>query len=216
MKLSSCGPFCFPLFFLVNGLSYFVDLLVAITALLLYTSLRGVTRRHSQSRKTNKDRRSSFLGAIRTRTTLPTDILELIICRVAVLNRAQYEWDAHSRLLRQALFATGSSEDTVDAVVSVVRHSEIPDFSKVDGGREIELSGKTREMYRAVMAYTDAMTRNVVVGEEVWGSVKMWFPGEREMVEVTATVAAYNCVSRFLVALEVGERVWDGDEEKKS
>jgi len=44
----------------------------------------------------------------------------------------------------------------------------------------------------------------------------MWFPREREMVEVTATVAAYNCVSRFLVALEVGERVWEGDEEKKS
>ena len=30
--------------------------------------------------------------------------------------------------------------------------------------------------------------------------------GERGVVEITATVAAYNCVSRFLVALDVGER----------
>jgi hypothetical protein len=29
--------------------------------------------------------------------------------------------------------------------------------------------------------------------------------GDREVVELTATVAAYNCVSRFLVALDVGE-----------
>lgn len=70
------------------------------------------------------------------------------------------------------------------------------------------------EMYEAVLAYTDAMTKNVVVGKEVWERVKMYFPQERDMVEVTATVAAYNCVSRFLVALEVGERVWEDDEKK--
>ena len=29
---------------------------------------------------------------------------------------------------------------------------------------------------------------------------------DREIVELTVTIAAYNCVSRFLVALNVGEK----------
>lgn len=57
----------------------------------------------------------------------------------------------------------------------------------------------------AVLAYTDAMTLDVQVPDEVFAKVKDVF-SEREVVEVTATVAAYNCVSRFLVALDVGER----------
>ncbi|RAL64087.1 hypothetical protein DID88_003275 [Monilinia fructigena] len=43
------------------------------------------------------------------------------------------------------------------------------------------------------------------VPEEVFEELKRWFD-EKEIVELTATVAAYNCVSRFLVALDVGER----------
>ena len=49
------------------------------------------------------------------------------------------------------------------------------------------------------------MTRNVSVPERLFQEVKELF-NEREVVEITATVAAYNCVSRFLVALNVGEK----------
>ena len=42
---------------------------------------------------------SSFLGAIRTQTSLPADIRELCICRVAVLNGADYEWEHHVPIL---------------------------------------------------------------------------------------------------------------------
>lgn len=56
-----------------------------------------------------------------------------------------------------------------------------------------------------MVAYADAMTREVRVRGEVFGRVRALF-GERGVVEITATVAAYNCVSRFLVALDVGER----------
>lgn len=59
--------------------------------------------------------------------------------------------------------------------------------------------------YKAVLRYTDAMTRNVSVPERLFQEVKELF-NEREVVEITATVAAYNCVSRFLVALDVGEK----------
>lgn len=43
---------------------------------------------------------SSFLGAIRTQTSLPADIRELCICRVAVLNGAAYEWEHHAPILK--------------------------------------------------------------------------------------------------------------------
>lgn len=48
------------------------------------------------------------------------------------------------------------------------------------------------------------MTRNVKVPKDVFQEIKGLF-SEKEVVEITATTAAYNCVSRFLVALNVGE-----------
>jgi alkylhydroperoxidase family enzyme len=49
------------------------------------------------------------------------------------------------------------------------------------------------------------MTLDVRVPDEVFSRLKSQF-SEQEVVEITATIAAYNCVSRFLVALDVGER----------
>lgn len=60
------------------------------------------------------------------------------------------------------------------------------------------------EKEHAILAYTDAMTREIKVADECFAAVKKLF-NEREVVELTACVAAYNCVSRFLVALDVGE-----------
>ena len=65
-----------------------------------------------------------------------------------------------------------------------------------------------RELYSkeliAVYRYSSAMTRNVKVPKDVFQEIKGLF-SEKEVVEITATTAAYNCVSRFLVALNVGE-----------
>jgi len=49
------------------------------------------------------------------------------------------------------------------------------------------------------------MTLDVRVPDKVFAALKDLF-SDKEVVEITATVAAYNCVSRFLVALDVGER----------
>jgi alkylhydroperoxidase family enzyme len=65
--------------------------------------------------------------------------------------------------------------------------------------------GILSEGLAAVLGYTDAMTLNVTVPDDVFAQVRKHF-SEREVVEITATIAAYNCVSRFLVALDVGER----------
>lgn len=135
---------------------------------------------------------NSLLGAIRSKTTLSQDLLELAVCRVAVLNGAVYEWNAHAPL---ALKAGVKPE-----VLRVVR--ELPvGFSTSDQG-----AGCLSDVQAAVLAYTDQMTKNVNVDEEVFDRLKSVAGlNDREVVELTAAVAAYNCVSRFLVALDVGE-----------
>jgi alkylhydroperoxidase family enzyme len=131
--------------------------------------------------------RNSFIGAIRTKTSLPTSIRELAISRVAVLNKAWYEWDQHAPLLRECADIT---DDHVKEVLQTPKH---------------QASATLDEKHAAVMAYTDAMTLNVRIPDTIFERLKKTF-SDREVVEITATVAAYNCVSRFLVALDVGEK----------
>lgn len=69
----------------------------------------------------------------------------------------------------------------------------------------LEPSSRLTEKHLAVLDYTDAMTMDVAVPDEVFERLRTLF-SEREVVEITATVGAYNCVSRFLVALDVGEK----------
>ena len=52
------------------------------------------------------------------------------------------------------------------------------------------------------MAYCDEMTREIRVGDATFAAVRSAFDG-REIVEITATVGAYNMVSRFLEAIQV-------------
>lgn len=147
---------------------------------------------------------NSFLGAIRSRTLLSPSIRETAICRVAVLNRAWYEWMQHAPILR----AAGElAEADLEYIVKRPSRSQTqrPGGTAVEGVRPSE---RLDERYLAVLDYTDAMTMDVVVPEEVFGRLRGLF-SEREVVEITATVGAYNCVSRFLVALDVGEKNGD-------
>ncbi|RMZ90006.1 hypothetical protein DV736_g2757, partial [Chaetothyriales sp. CBS 134916] len=45
---------------------------------------------------------NSHLGAIRTRTSLPSAIREIAICRPALINKAWFEWKSHVPLLLKA------------------------------------------------------------------------------------------------------------------
>lgn len=127
---------------------------------------------------------NSFLKAIRTQTTLSDSVRELAICRVAALNSAWYEWDAHKPLLSKS---EALPEETIEQI------------------KEKGYNGKgLDEKHVAVLEYTDAMTLGCIVKQAKFDKLKSLF-SEREVVEITSTVAAYNCVSRFLVALDVGE-----------
>lgn len=60
------------------------------------------------------------------------------------------------------------------------------------------------EKQRAVVSYTEAMTIDIIVSDEVFKGVRK-FLDDKQVVELTATVAAINCTARFLRALDVGE-----------
>jgi alkylhydroperoxidase family enzyme len=52
------------------------------------------------------------------------------------------------------------------------------------------------------MRYAVAMTRTVKVPDALFAELRSRFSNS-EVVELTASIAAYNMVARFLVALEV-------------
>ncbi len=128
-----------------------------------------------------------MLGAIRTKNSLPDDIREIAICRPALINRAWFEWNAHAPILRNA---AGFTEEKLSVV------KQLHPTSK----------GALDERQWVVLRYADAMTRDVTVPQSLFDEVKAAGFNEQEIVELTATVAAYNLVSRFLVALDVGEQ----------
>jgi alkylhydroperoxidase family enzyme len=53
-----------------------------------------------------------------------------------------------------------------------------------------------------VLRFTDASSREVAVPDEVFERLREHL-GDRQLVELAATVAGYAMVSRFLVALQV-------------
>lgn len=122
-----------------------------------------------------------LLTAVRNRSSLPAQLRELIILRVAVLNRAPFEFDAH--------LPVASKSGVGDVKIAAVRAEEIGDaFTPLE---------------RAVLTLTDTMTRNVQVPEAQFEPLRAHFDA-RGLVELVATVAAYNMVSRFLEALNIG------------
>lgn len=122
----------------------------------------------------------TYLTAVRQKNSLPGGLRELIIMRVALLNHAPYEADQHAPIaLRE-----GISQAQLDALE---QWDQSPLFT---------------EAQQAVLAYTDAMTRQVQVPDAVFQRVAALYPPQ-QVVEITATVAAYNMVSRFLEALQI-------------
>jgi alkylhydroperoxidase family enzyme len=68
-----------------------------------------------------------------------------------------------------------------------------------------EVAGFQEPLF-AVLQFTDYSTLRVEVPDAVFERVRKAGFEEREIVELVATVGGYNCVSRFLVALDVNER----------
>ncbi|KAI5295644.1 hypothetical protein KEM52_000724 [Ascosphaera acerosa] len=153
---------------------------------------------------------NSFIGAIRSRTSVDSGLMELAVCRIAVLNGAVYEWNAHAPLALKG----GISGAGLQACRSL---SEYVVHDGEEGNKTNERNGWFSDALSAagwaVMAYADQMTRQVDVADAVFGKLREAGLTDREVVELTAGIGAYNCVSRFLVALDIGE---NNDKEMRS
>lgn len=124
---------------------------------------------------------NELLGRVRADFSLKLQYRELIMLRVAALNRADFEWGVHQPAYLQA----GGTEDKCLALSGPDAESELFD-----------------EKERALIALADQSTQHVEVDAAVIEEAKSLF-GEAQTVEAVGTVAAYNMVSRFLVALAI-------------
>ena len=124
-----------------------------------------------------------MLTAVRNRSSLEPDLRELAILRVAVLNRAPYEFEAH---VPHALKA-GVTQAAIDAVADAAAASD----ARFAGDAQL------------VLQLADAMTREIDVDDALMARVQARF-SPQQTVDLVATIAAYNMVSRFLVALRIG------------
>ena len=124
-----------------------------------------------------------MLSAVRNRNSLGAGLRELVILRVAVLNRASYEFDAH---VPHAL-AAGVPQVAIDAARVIPLAADAP-LSPAE---------------RVAVQLTDTMTRDIEVPDALFAEVRKHFDAQAQ-IDLVATIAAYNMVSRFLVALQIG------------
>ncbi len=127
---------------------------------------------------------NGFLKAVRTELTLDARLRELAICSVAALNGADYEFHHHAPDFLQA-GGTAAQLQALRAPEQALQQSDLFDAPA-----------------RTALALTVEMTQQVAVSDRTFDAAHAML-GDRGMIELIAVIAAYNMVSRFLVALDV-------------
>ncbi|MFL9899990.1 carboxymuconolactone decarboxylase family protein [Paraburkholderia fungorum] len=125
----------------------------------------------------------AMLTAIRQKTSVTPRVRELTILRIAVMNHAPYEFDAH--------VAHAERAGVPHALMEQLRLGLPPEAI-------VDIDAGTRNVLRLV----DAMTRDIEVPDAIFDPVCAEI-GTTAMLELVATIAAYNMVSRLLVALRI-------------
>jgi 4-carboxymuconolactone decarboxylase len=123
----------------------------------------------------------NFVSAARFKTELDGRLREIVIVRIAHLNRTTYVFKQH---VPQLSAPEGLTDRECDALA---------DWQSAE-------SFSARE--RAVLAYTDAMTRDVSVSDEVFEAVRPHF-NERQLVELSVLIGLYNMHTRVFTALRI-------------
>ncbi len=119
--------------------------------------------------------------AVRYGTEIDGRSRELAVIRVAILNDVEYVQRAHGPVYA---LKEGLTPEQVAALA------------------DWQSSQLFNSQQRALLAYTDAMTRDIDVANEVFREARRYF-SERQIVELTMLIGAYNMLTRFLKALQV-------------
>lgn len=122
-----------------------------------------------------------FNSAVRFQTGLSADLRELAILRVAILNGAEYQVRIHGpKYAREA----GLSEERIAAL------------------GKWQASDLYTPSQRAMLAYADAMTQAIEVSDAAHSELARHF-SERQVVELTVLIGAYNMHTRVSRALRI-------------
>jgi 4-carboxymuconolactone decarboxylase len=122
-----------------------------------------------------------FVSAARFKTELDGRLREIVIVRVAVLNRTTYVFKQH---VPQLSAPEGLTDEECNALA---------DWRKASFFSPRE---------QAALAYTDAMTREIAVPDDVFNALKPHF-NERQIVELTVLIGLYNMHTRVFTALGI-------------
>lgn len=129
---------------------------------------------------------NTYLKNVRTGLGASRQLRELGICTVALITGASYEYHHHA----PDYLAAGGAQASLDALQAFVREPA--------GAMPAALAGDEALVAR----YAAQMTRDVQVDEALFAQLRARFETS-ELVEITAAIATYNMVARFLVALGV-------------
>lgn len=127
---------------------------------------------------------NAFLGEVRRNLSLSPKLREIAMCGVAVLNGAEYEFIHHA----PELLAAGGSQAQVDQLRAI--GDPKADFSMFSA------------LEQDAITLTRHMTQEVAVPEALTLRLQQAL-GSTQLVELVGVIAAYNMVSRFLIALGV-------------
>ena len=128
-----------------------------------------------------------FMGRVRTGLALSPLLRELAMCGVAALNGANFEMHHHAPLYR----AAGATESQVAALHRLGDEPGLAQDPVFDAPQQ------------AVLALVVEMTRDVKVQDATFARARDALGGDSLVFELVGVIAAYNMVSRILVALKL-------------
>ena len=126
---------------------------------------------------------NTYLGAVRKEFVVSPRLKEIAICVVARITGADYEFTHH-----WPEYVRAGGDDKLRA--------HLDDADKAIADRAFS------DDERLAMRYAATMTRAVSVPDALFEELRARF-SPTEIVELTAAIATYNMVARFLMALEV-------------
>lgn len=122
-----------------------------------------------------------LVNVVRWKVELEDRLREIVIVRVGYLNRCPYVVNQH---VPELTAPAGLSKDECNALA------------------DWHATSFFNERERAALTYTDAMTREIDVPDEVFSALRQHF-NERQIVELTVLVGVYNMHTRVGQALQI-------------
>ena len=126
---------------------------------------------------------NTYVGAVRRELSVSPRLMELAICVVARLTGAEYEFTHH-----WPEYVKAGGRDELRARL------EDPDRAMADAAFSDD--------ERLAMRYAAAMTRAVKIPDALFDEARRRF-SPTELVELSAAIATYNMVARFLLAMDI-------------